>query len=157
MWDIAPMGHATCMRERAKGFTGVQPNPEGGCVYWLRDPSAPVVNTRAEWIALHGPGLTGFTERSERKFRPSMTAHDVRRAVASGDAEAIAWEVARLHDTLRRTVDALYSMLARIELEQFRDDITQLRELLACEPAVRTHLQRHGQRHPSTAPSSRAS
>jgi len=142
LYDVAPMGHATCARERSAGRMSVQSTPENGCVYWRRDVARPEVATREEWVALHGRTLSGFSERGERCFRPAMSVQDARRAVNEGDAVALAWEIARLHDVLRRVVDALYCMLMRIELDQFRDDIKLLRELLASEPAVAAHLRR---------------
>jgi hypothetical protein len=142
LYDVAAMGHATCARERAAGRMSVQSTPENGCVYWRRDTTRPEIATRAEWVALHGPMLAGFTERGERHFRPAMTAADARRAARDRDAQALAWEVARLHDVLRRIMDALYCMQMRIELEQFRQDIGLLRQLLAAEPAVAAHLRR---------------
>jgi hypothetical protein len=142
LYDVAPAGQALCMRSIAPGRPSVQANPEGGCVYWLRDPSAPIINTRAEWVAVHGPGLTGFTERSERRFRPPMTTADARAAAARGDATALAWEAALLHDILRRTVDALHAMRTRIELELLRQDVVLLRQLIAAEhPVAQEHLR----------------
>lgn len=143
LYDVAPLGHAVCARDRAIGRMSVQPNPQGGCVHWGRDQARPAIATSADWIALHGRGLTGFTERSDQKFRPPMTSRDARQAVESCDARALAWEVARLHDVLRRVVDALHAMLAQIQLDLLRDDVRLLHELLAAqEPAVAAHLRR---------------
>jgi hypothetical protein len=144
LYDIAPLGHAVCDREFAStGLRYTITYPDEGCSCWILDHDRPEIHNRAEWTALHGRGLTGFSDRGDRTFLPPLTAQEARQAAARGDARRLAWEVARLHDVLRRVADALRSMLMHIELTQFREDVALLRELLAKqEPAVKAHMAR---------------
>lgn len=144
LYDIAPLGHAICNREfEATGLRYTASNPPGGCSMWRRDPARPEIATFDEWIAVHGRGLTGFSGRRDRKFRPPMTAQDAREAVRRKDVQALGWEVARLQEFERRFVDAILAMLMHIEVVRFREDLKLLVELAAKEdPVIDAHLKR---------------
>jgi len=143
MYDIAALGHTVCNREfAATGLRYTVSYPDEGCSLWIRDPARPDIQKYADWIALHGRGLTGFSDRRDRSFLPPLTAQEARRAAGRGDTRRLAWEVARLQDVERRIVDALGYMGTHIDLAQLRADIALLRELLAKqEPAVAEHLK----------------
>lgn len=144
LYDIAPLGHTICNWDFANtGLRYTVTYPDEGCSYWRRDPARPEITTFDEWIAVHGRGLTGFSERKDRQFRPPLTAQDAREAVQRGDVQALGWEVARLRDVERRFVDAILYMLTHIEVARFREDLKLLVELAAKqEPAVAAHLTR---------------
>lgn len=138
LWDISPRGHARCDNPRC---VPIKTQPEVACTCWQRDPLAPDVKSMAEWVALHGQGLAGFTERQRVTYPTALTLQAAQEALQNADSNALAWEVKRLQSVLVRTVRALGHIAMHVQLSAMRADIQELGRLIGDEPSVTAHRQ----------------
>lgn len=123
--------------------------PEFGCAWWEEHPKRDKsIRTVQAWEAAHGRPLAEFDDFLKRRSWPLPL--DGRRIRMAYDADpsppsrALAWEIARLHDVLLRTHNAINAITQSMPHCDARSDLLRLAELLRREPGIVAATERKG-------------